>query len=139
MSASDNDELDVSFEKLLLESDAENGEESDSSEHEEEGGSDLSDSEEEEDSDIDGNSGPDWSEIVIPNDRWPFNDYFGVSSGLNLSCRKPIDFFEEFFNSEILSLVVCETNRYAFQNDTSWAVVDDEEMQKFIGLCLQMG
>lgn len=75
----------------------------------------------------------------------------GISPHLyeNYIDKNPIDFYELFINEDIISMMVSETNRYAYQCKAKesapkarihrWQDTDIPEMKKFIGILLWMG
>ena len=78
---------------------------------------------------------------------------FTGNSGCQINCEgfRAINFFRLFFTTELVNLMVIETNRYAQQyfdanpnlpphsRSRLWVPVSHREMEKFIGLCLLMG
>ena len=131
-------DLDSSFEKLLLESDAE----ADDNESEEsllENTLRSESSSEEDTFHEDDEEDEEWSTNVITHDSWVFNDAWGINTSILEKCNEPIDFFCQFFNEEVIDLIIHETNRYAMQKDSNWVPITESEIQMFIGLCLQMG
>ncbi|VDL68407.1 unnamed protein product [Nippostrongylus brasiliensis] len=96
-------------------------------------------SEDDDDKENSNNGGSDSrSDNIVARDPWKFVDDCGVDSVLLADCEKPIDFYELFFNSDVLNLLVVETNRYGQEKDESWSTNTDQ-MKRFFGLCLQMG
>ncbi|VDP10747.1 unnamed protein product [Heligmosomoides polygyrus] len=136
-----NDDLDNSFERLLLISDSEddgNGSGSDQScsplveADTEDGGSDDSDSGDNDDPD------DEWKEVRVGRGHFIFeNDDAGPHEDV-LTCKTPTDFYE-LFMKDIWELVVRETNRYGADKNSNWLDTDIPEMKRFIGLCLKMG
>lgn len=79
--------------------------------------------------------------------------YFSGIPGINLSnskvvkCTSPIDFYLLFFDDEILTLIVNQTNQYANQvmekNQSErlnkWVPTNPQEIKQFFGLIMWMG
>ena len=135
------DDLDSSFEKLLLESDEDNAMTDQMTDNFDEDPASLlplsDDSSTGESEEEDVNSIP-WSDNIPTHDRWNFDDEQGISSSLNLT-GEPIEFFELFFNVEIKELIVEETNKYALAKNLTWELTNSVEINKFIALCMHMG
>ncbi len=66
------------------------------------------------------------------------------------STINPIDCYRHFITDEVISLMVCETNRYAEQyllthrlskrsKNLQWEPTTNEEMLKFLGIIIEMG
>lgn len=54
--------------------------------------------------------------------------------------ESPVDFFNKFFNQDVISNLVDQTNLYAQQNRTkNWQDTVDDEVRAFIGLLIGMG
>lgn len=52
----------------------------------------------------------------------------------------PLEFFQQFFNDEVMDMIVTETNRYALQTKTkNWEPVSKMEMYSFFGMLVLMG
>lgn len=52
----------------------------------------------------------------------------------------PIEFFSQFFNDDVMEMIVTETNRYAYQTKTkNWEPVTKMEMYSFFGMLILMG
>ncbi|XP_040075457.1 piggyBac transposable element-derived protein 3-like [Ixodes scapularis] len=52
---------------------------------------------------------------------------------------KPIDALKLFFDSEVIELIVSETNRYAQQNNRhDWRDLEKSELEAFLGMLLLM-
>uniref|UniRef100_A0A0N4WU61 DDE_Tnp_1_7 domain-containing protein n=1 Tax=Haemonchus placei TaxID=6290 RepID=A0A0N4WU61_HAEPC len=83
-----------------------------------------------------------WDEDVIPYDRFVFAEESGPDDSAQ-NCTRPIDCYQLFLTSELLDLMVTETNRYAKEKmvvrnkDLTDTTV--EEMKRFLGICLYMG
>ena len=135
------DDLDSSFEKLLLESDEDNTITDQMAENSDEDPDSLvplsDDSSTDESEEEDANNIP-WSDNIITHDRWDFDDEWGISSSVNLT-GEPIEFFELFFSVEIKELIVEETNKYALAKNPTWELTNSVEINKFIALCMEMG
>lgn len=102
-------ELDDSFARLLLDSDAEIDEHEDSQVdtlivREE------SDTESDSDTNISLSSNDSWTSDDEAQNLWPFREQFGVTAEVQ-NCVEPIHFYELFVNNEMLNLIVLETNR----------------------------
>lgn len=53
---------------------------------------------------------------------------------------QPIDYFNRYFDSEIIKKIVDETNLYAEQkNEKNWTPLTQEELQAFLGILIMMG
>ena len=69
----------------------------------------------------------------------PFTEDAGPTLSLPQS---PVDIFGLFFTSEVLHLMVTETNRYARQclegSDRNWST-DENEIRAYLGFCILMG
>lgn len=127
------DNLNESFEHLLINSDNEDEICSDtssistsSSESESETNSALNDKDE------------DWRSNVHEPEKIIFEDEKQGLANSVLECKAPIDFFE-WFMSDIWELLVEQTNIYGKQKSTSWIDTNKEELKKFFALCIKMG
>ncbi|KAG0414573.1 hypothetical protein HPB47_008269 [Ixodes persulcatus] len=84
-----------------------------------------------------------------PHPRFPFL----VSPGMTATVqdeRNPLEFFELFFDDEVIALIVQETNRYALQflakhrttdgsRAAAWKLLTAEELKVFLALILLQG
>ena len=52
-----------------------------------------------------------WSDTAMPHDGWTFTSKCDPDDGV-FNCMEPIQYYELFLNSEMLDLIVLETNRY---------------------------
>ena len=133
------DDLDNSFDRLLIDSD------------EEFAGLPVSDDEEEsplvatiptsddsdDDSDVSDDESDDWNDDVIAQPLYPQFDARICTEAQELT--EPIEFYE-LFMADVWDLLVTETNKYAAQKGSrGWRDTDVDEMKKFFGLCLKMG
>lgn len=81
-----------------------------------------------------------WKEIPLIPSEIDFDRVGVLPKEPFLETDKPIDFFNKFFNPDLIHLLVQQTNLYAEQNHTRhWTEVDDKEMQGFIGMLIAMG
>ncbi len=73
-----------------------------------------------------------------------------VTSASENNTINPIDYCRHFITDKIVSLMVCETNRYAEQHlrtqklssrskTRQWKSTNNEEMLKFLGVIIEMG
>lgn len=133
------EELNESFERLLLESGSEQSDDEDTS---------LSnacvypvsESDDESDEEVEEDERDDiWDDEFENQNNWTFSDDYSIDANVFENCSKPIDFYE-LFMTDVWVLMCNETNLYAFQKGASnWIDSDVNEMRKFFGLCLQMG
>ncbi|KAF5282321.1 hypothetical protein FQR65_LT14375 [Abscondita terminalis] len=87
-----------------------------------------------------------WSELE--EDAVQF-DFTGIPSiNINLPAdAQPIQYFDKFFDNDIINIIVCETNRRANESIPKrpqlkrnlWKEVSNEEIRKFLGLCVLGG
>lgn len=129
------DELEHNFEKFLIESDDEHPGAEESDQNEELSLSEYSTDDEQEEENVNRTF---WSGDIEANDNWSFDDECGFNTKFLEGCFEPIDFFELFFNRDIIGLIVVETNRYGSEKNQTWVPTNSMEIRKFIGLCLQM-
>ncbi|KIH44232.1 hypothetical protein ANCDUO_25748, partial [Ancylostoma duodenale] len=93
---------------------------------------------ENEDSDSSSSDDEMWTSDAEVRDPWVFSSQSGPS-GEVFNCRTPIEFFELYLNDDVLALRVEETNRQGRVKYADYEDTCEEEIKKFIGLCLQMG
>uniref|UniRef100_A0A914WRT8 PiggyBac transposable element-derived protein domain-containing protein n=1 Tax=Plectus sambesii TaxID=2011161 RepID=A0A914WRT8_9BILA len=130
------EKLELSFDRLLLESEDKGNEEQDGVD-----GMALSSDEDDITDDDEENSNQDyeWEETVESFNRWNFMDVSGLNYGLLEDCKEPNDFYELFVNEDIFELIVQETNRYAMAKDPDWSDTTTFKLKKFFALIMQMG
>ncbi|KAK6040044.1 hypothetical protein COOONC_22451, partial [Cooperia oncophora] len=131
----DIDEINQSFDELLLDSDAEatssmEGDDmapavvpdSDSDELD----SEVSDDDEEEAENT-------WEDEAQKYDRWTFSEPVGLSAEVE-NCETPLQFYELFFSEELLAMIVTQTNVYGQAKQRDWTHTDPDELRIFFGL-----
>lgn len=79
-----------------------------------------------------------WATNIRPPEQWGFEMQSGINPEVLLQCQEPNDFYLLFLNDEILKLVAEHTNNHGKTKKKDWKNVDENELKKFIGLCLQM-
>lgn len=78
---------------------------------------------------------------------WPQDPYLSLfdsektAPACDMSNRSdPLSYFELFFDSEAIDIIVTETNRFASQYDhLNWAPVTKMEIKALLGMLVQMG
>lgn len=93
-----------------------------------------------------------WNSVIGPRNEFELDipdsevapDVYNVLLG-----KEPIDFFDYFISGELMTLIVCETNRFAAQKIATtyhsksripkWIDTNPTEIRKFLGLVLWMG
>ena len=124
------DDLNKSFEELLLDS-----EEEVEIENEEPAAAVISLTDESEDEIDESNV---WSSIVSSNDT-PFTGISGIINNDVYLLQNPLDFYRLFVNNELVDLVVKETNRYGASKYNKYKNITDEEFWVFLMICFHMG
>ena len=135
-------EININFDALLLESDEDFDESTEIAENVVLAHSGDESEEEEEDQQEDERifDNDDWSARIYPlppftfQSRASFNDL-----RLDLQTAEPIDFYRLFLNNNLVADIIRETNRYGSTNSSSFINMEEGEFLKFIGLCLHMG
>uniref|UniRef100_A0A7I4Y4Y7 DDE_Tnp_1_7 domain-containing protein n=1 Tax=Haemonchus contortus TaxID=6289 RepID=A0A7I4Y4Y7_HAECO len=135
------DELNKSFDDLLIESGDEFDEGGDvldemvvnALESSEE--SDWNSSDEQSDSSDEGSQ---WSSTIRRRDQFRFQGFEGVLDRDVLDYQHPIQFYRRFITDEMIELIIRETNRYGLSKYPDWTDIDEEELLKFLAICFQM-
>lgn len=75
-----------------------------------------------------------------------FNGTSEINQNINVAGNTPIDFFNYFFDSSLIEMIIEETNRYHFQNPEiesdhmkPWTPLTKEDLEIFLGLSILMG
>uniref|UniRef100_A0A7I4YF70 DDE_Tnp_1_7 domain-containing protein n=1 Tax=Haemonchus contortus TaxID=6289 RepID=A0A7I4YF70_HAECO len=132
------DELNKSFDDLLIESGDEFDEGGDvldemvvnAVESSEE--SDWNSSDEQSDSSGEGSQ---WSSNIRRRDQFRFQGLEGVLDRDVLDYQHPIQFCRRFITDEMIELVIGETNRYGLSKYSDWTDIDEGELLKFLAIC----
>lgn len=89
---------------------------------------------------------PKWTRKTNKDKQFPFDDA-PAPEGLDekqselfndLKNHSPLDLFELFFDDELFTFIIGETNRYARQQNSSF-VLELEELRRFIGILIVSG
>lgn len=83
-----------------------------------------------------------WKKVLYP--QHPDIDYFDSihleSTNYIPSRTRPVTYFTYFFDTDVIDLLVEQTNIYAEQNRShNWSPVDIPEMKAFLGMIILMG
>lgn len=133
------DDLNKSFEELLLDSEEELFENDDDDEPIQavipldKSEDDTDESEEEEEMEADK-----WSNVISSND-FPFTGINGIINGEIYLLQNPLDFYRLFITNEFVDLVVKETNRYGAMKYDEYKKITEEEFWIFLVICFHMG
>ncbi|XP_020297526.1 piggyBac transposable element-derived protein 2-like [Pseudomyrmex gracilis] len=75
-----------------------------------------------------------------------FNGTSEINQNINVLGNTPIDFFNYFFDSSLIEMIIEETNRYHFQNPgiqsdrmKPWTPLTKEDFEIFLSLSILMG
>ncbi|XP_020294562.1 piggyBac transposable element-derived protein 2-like [Pseudomyrmex gracilis] len=111
-----------------------------------------SDDEETYDIDFEDLENVEYVEDQIYEDSWffpsikDFNGTSEINQNINVAGNTPIDFFNYFFDSSLIEMIIEETNRYHFQNPgiqsdhmKPWTPFTKEDFEIFLGLSILMG
>ncbi len=82
-----------------------------------------------------------WSEstIFVPQFDCNFESNNDKNNDVDIDFENPIDYFEYFIDNTILSYIVKQTNKYAFEKHNKNLNVEVAEMQAFIGALMMSG
>ncbi|CAJ0601710.1 unnamed protein product [Cylicocyclus nassatus] len=124
----DIDELNESFDDLLLDSDAEtpDGADGDNMSPAVVPDTDESDSDISED-DNDEDAENTWIDGAEKHDRWRFTEHVGADPEVDI-CEMPLQFYELFFSEELLAMVAEQTKVYGQEKHHKWNHTDSDEL-----------
>lgn len=131
------EELNESFESVLVDSDVEVGDGVDDDNMASavvpdryELDSDISDDSDEEAANT-------WKDHVREYDRWTFNDPVGAALEEG-EYETPLQFYKLFFSEELLETVAEQSNICGQEKRQHWTYVNTAELRTFFGFCLQI-
>uniref|UniRef100_A0A0N5BEP7 DDE_Tnp_1_7 domain-containing protein n=1 Tax=Strongyloides papillosus TaxID=174720 RepID=A0A0N5BEP7_STREA len=80
-----------------------------------------------------------WSHNITKPSRWKFRDPKScLNKNLVSKCKTPSDYYNLFFDDEMIDFIVQETNRYGPTKDSAFIPTDEVEIRKFLAVIIQM-